>query len=71
MVAAAIVHALRKPSARGRHRVDVRPRSGEQVLVSFTVNGGGAPARIRDVVLDGPARQVFEGVVEWPLRRTS
>lgn len=76
VAAAAVMHALEHtPAGRGQavlanghtqtHRVDVKTRSGDVLTVSFDVAHDGARAQVRNVVLEGPASRVFDGVVGW------
>jgi diaminopimelate epimerase len=69
MAAAAIAAAWRRSTGRrGRAwRVEVRPRSGDRLIVTFTVSPARPRARVQDVVLEGPARRLFAGTVSWPL----
>jgi diaminopimelate epimerase len=71
VAAAAVVHALSQAQARnghGRRRVDVETRSRDVLRVSFVVRGAGR--RVEDLVLEGPADRVCDGVFRWPMRRT-
>lgn len=65
VAAAAIVHVLTASNghATGSRRVDVETRSGDRLTVSFTVTPKGDTLRMSDVVLEGPARRVFDGAV--------
>ena len=72
VTASAIIHALSASNGRATatsHRVEVKTRSGDRLTVSFTVASKGDTLRMSDVVLEGPARRVFDGAVEWPLER--
>ena len=72
MAAAAILHAVtRRPVREGRIHIEVRPRSGDVIIVSLTVSRRGAALRVGDVVMEGAATRVFDGTVTWPLRRTN
>jgi len=72
--AAAVMHAVRQglPAGNGSthaRRIGVRVRSGDTLYVSMRVRRAAAGLHVTDVVLEGPARRVFEGAVMWPLRR--
>lgn len=69
IAASAILAALRRGGSRGRQawRLEVRPRSGDRLFVSLTVRLVAGQARVSDVVLEGPARCVYEGTISWPL----
>jgi diaminopimelate epimerase len=49
-----------------RHRVAVETRSGEAMAVSFTVVKAGRGVAVTDLVLEGRARRICEGTVQWP-----
>ena len=72
VAASAIVYAL-SPAGRShrnghsRCHVEVQTRSGDLLRVSFAAQGRGMP-RIRNLVLEGPADHVCDGVFPWPLR---
>ena len=67
MTAAAIVHGVQRArGSKGRVRVQVEPKSGDRLSVSFAVSGRNGHQRVTDVVLTGPARRVFDGAVTWP-----
>jgi diaminopimelate epimerase len=77
IVASAIVYALtRTPTSTGCRtgartqawRLDVQPRSGEVLTVSFAVTAHGCTPQVRDVMLEGAARRICEGTVDWPMR---
>lgn len=70
VTAAAIVHVLtRCASTRqlaGPHQqIDVMPKSGERLHVSFAIRHDGAAPRVEQVVLEGPVRRICEGVFHW------
>ncbi len=69
VTASAIVFALQQREPRSSYRLEVIPRSGDRLAVSFEAarNGGGG-WRVRHVVLAGPARRVCDGSVRWPLK---
>ena len=84
MVASAILYALgrygappgpttrrgRRPAAgRRTWTIEVIPRSGDRLTVSFAAERAGRGLRVREVVLEGEAVRVFDGAVGWPLRR--
>ncbi|MBI4342319.1 MAG: diaminopimelate epimerase, partial [Candidatus Omnitrophica bacterium] len=70
IAASAIIHGLsRTNGSNGRIRVEVEPRSGDRLSVSFAVRHRRGEQRVTDVVLTGPAQRVFDGAVEWPTRR--
>ena len=67
VTAAAIIYALSRgqiPRQGAVHRIDVIPRSGEPLAVSFRVRRDPA-MRIEEVRLDGPVRWICEGVFRW------
>jgi diaminopimelate epimerase len=68
VAASAIIHALRQADRMNgrtrRHRVEVQTRSGDLLAVSFQAAPGRTGPRVTDVVLEGPARRVFEGTFE-------
>lgn len=70
--ASAIIHTLSRAGYNGRpsrHRMEIQARSGDRLAVSFRVAPGSAGPRVTDVVLEGRARRVFDGAVEWPKER--
>ena len=73
VVASAIMFVLSHPAASNgassRRTIDVEARSGDRLRVSFTLASHGRRARVTDVVLEGAAARVFDGRVEWPVRR--
>ncbi len=80
VVASAIIYALTTLSRTShgqvsrnghvkRFSIDVETRSQDRLTVSFAVLAGGRHPQVTDVVLEGDARVVFEGSVEWPKRR--
>ena len=74
VAASAVVYALGNGLGGAnmrRHRIEVATRGGDRMRVSFTVLPGDRPRRVTDVVLEGPARQVCEGRVVWPLEGSS
>jgi hypothetical protein len=52
-----------------RRRIEVEARSRDVLTVSLTVVPDGRARRVTNVVLEGAARRVFDGTVDWPLRR--
>jgi diaminopimelate epimerase len=52
-----------------RHRVIVQTRSGERMGVSFTVVPARRGLAVTDLVLEGRARRICEGIVNWLPRR--
>ena len=68
--AAAVIHALntRGAGASNGHpelyRIDVQTRSGETLTVSFDLIKDRSNVRAVNVILEGPARRVFEGTME-------
>jgi diaminopimelate epimerase len=81
MAASAIIHALARNADSGvparvrsgrsaqRWSIELEPRSGDPVRVSFTVDMREGAQHVRDVSLEGAARIVFTGVMSWPPRR--
>ncbi len=76
VAASAVVYGARRQLAAGsgapasaQHRYDVQVRSGEVMAVSFRAVRTGRTLRVTDVVLEGTARRVFDGTVDWLLRR--
>ena len=69
IVASAIIASLRRSSTPGRRRVEVRPRSGDRLAVSFAVARSRRRIQVRDVVLEGAATRVFDGTIQWQGRR--
>ena len=70
VTASAVAHGLGRlrPGGRSRCRIAVGTRSGDVLHVSFEAARNGREARVREVVLEGPARRVFDGVLPWPSR---
>jgi diaminopimelate epimerase len=77
VAASAVIYAVGTCAAakgRGSHagpisrrcRVGVHTRSGEVMTVSFNLLLNGRQRRVTDLVLEGPARRIFEGTVMWP-----
>ena len=73
ITASAIVSALSRTQGSRRiggnrtaYHVDVEARSGDSLTVSFDATRNGAGWRVRRVVLEGPARRICEGTVQWP-----
>lgn len=64
MVASAAAHALVRGRS-GPWTLAIRPASGDTLTVSFRIEAGA----VRDVVLAGPAKRVFDGAADWPARR--
>lgn len=56
-------------SAPRKYRVEVVTRSGDLLSVSCLVDGFGSQRHINNVVLEGPARRVFDGNILWPMTR--
>lgn len=70
IAAAAVVHGLKIGNGRShRRRLEVRPRSGDVLTVSFAVSHRGSIPHITDLVLEGAAARVFDGMMKWPMRR--
>lgn len=74
VTASALLSALEHRSRQERNgsarpcRVDVETRSGDILTVSFRIRSTGQRPYVTDVVLQGTARMVFEGRVQWPQR---
>ena len=71
VTASAVVHAL-SGAVNGRarrRRIEVEARNRDVLTVSLTVVPDGRARRVTNVVLEGAARRVFDGTVDWPLRR--
>lgn len=79
VAAAAILCALRaqpdqrngrrdRGSKASRHIIDVETRSGDALRVSFAIEGQGAQRRATQVMLEGTASRIFDGMVYWPNR---
>jgi diaminopimelate epimerase len=79
IAASAILHALSadathlRPEIAGSgqpcsHRIRVQARSGDVLTVSFTVEMTKWGVHVTDVVLEGTARRVFNGILDWPSR---
>ena len=68
VAASAVAYVLNNGSGsrRQRHRVNVETRSGETMTVSFTVVGSGRDVAVTDLILEGRARRICEGTVQWP-----
>lgn len=66
VAAAAIIHALTTPARQRTRRVRVRTRSRDELTVTLTLAGRDGRRAVADVILDGPARRVFDGTVELP-----
>lgn len=80
VTASAVVHALSADLPSGtlrgagngrarRCRIDVEARNRDVLTVSLTVVPAGRARRVTDVVLEGAARRVFDGTVDWPFGR--
>lgn len=78
IAASAIIYALhrglwRAGASRNGHgagcRIEVRPRSGDLLTVTFSVGRGPGGPRITELVVEGAARSVFAGTVNWPQER--
>ena len=74
IAASAIVYAMsRRPdrgaNGSGRQTLKVEPRSGDTLTVSFAARRRGRRVDVADVVMEGEATRVFNGTVDWPLRR--
>jgi len=76
VAAAAVLFALRdQPDERGgrrdrgsrasRQTIDVQTRSGDVLNVSFIIEGQGRQRRATQVVLEGTASRIFDGVAYW------
>ena len=61
--------AGREGDRRQSYRLEVQTRGGELLRVSFAVARAAGELRVTDLVLEGPAVHVFDGIVSWPLRR--
>ncbi len=79
VTAAALLHVLNRAPHRGsshahvngqaqHYRVEVTTRSQDVLSVSFRVTWNGSTPRMTDVVLEGPARRVFDGTISWPMK---
>lgn len=71
VTAAAVIHALgaRRSRRIGRARaVSVQTRSGAWLRVSVGPAREGRGGGTAEVVLEGPARTLFEGRIRWPLK---
>ena len=67
VAASAVAYVLRTARPRRqRHRVAVETRSGDRMAVSFTVIPAGRRVAVTDLVLEGRARRICEGTVQWP-----
>jgi diaminopimelate epimerase len=68
VAASAVAYVLANGSRdrRKRHRVTVEARSKDLMTVSFTVAGSGRGVAVTDLVLEGHARRICEGTVQWP-----
>jgi len=75
IAASAVIYALHRRlwRAGGRSnghtagcRLEVLPRSGDLLVVTFTVTAAHGSPRIADLVLEGAASTSFEGEVGWP-----
>ena len=67
VVAAAIIHGLREALSTAAHRIQVQTKSRERMVVTFRVRQAAGRIAVRDVVLHGPARKIYDGSVAWPL----
>jgi len=68
-VAASAVAYVLGNGARGRrekHRVNVKTRSGATMTVSFSVVRSGRDVTVTNLILEGRARRICEGLVPWP-----
>ena len=70
VTASAVIHGLSqvRGSEPRRCRISVQTRSGDVLEVSFEAAPNGRQVHVTDVMLEGPARRVFEGEVPWPLK---
>ncbi|MBI4340664.1 MAG: diaminopimelate epimerase [Candidatus Omnitrophica bacterium] len=70
VAASAILHAVRtSPQAAGRRvsrRIEVTVRSGDRLRVSMELHATGREIRVANVMLEGPAERVFDGMAPWP-----
>ena len=66
--AAALVYGLNGVAnvKRRRCELEVQPRSGDLLTVSFAVSHRGGTPHVTDVIVEGAAALVFDGEVEWP-----
>ena len=51
---------------RQKHRIDVETRGGDRMAVSFTLMPSGRGVAVTDLILEGRARRICEGTVQWP-----
>ncbi len=73
VAASAVIHAVTHHSAGrnggGRRRtIEVEAWSGDMLNVSFAIEPARQGVRVMDVVLEGAAQRIFDGVINWPLR---
>jgi len=73
--AAAVIHAARQATTNGtsasRRQVAVQVQSGETLRVSMSLRPSAGRVQVTDVILEGPARRVFDGIIELSrVRRT-
>ena len=70
VVASAILHAVRSydliAPRKVTRRIGVSVRSGDTLRVSMDLSSNGRAISVSHVVLEGPAKRVFDGVAEWP-----
>lgn len=70
VAAAAILHAVGSFDANAHkkitRKIKVSVRSGDCLRVSLDLNSSGNKIIVSNVVLEGPARRVFDGVAQWP-----
>ena len=74
VAASAILHAVQGYDANAQRkatrRIAVSVRSGDSLRVSMDLNAHGHGISVTHVILEGPAKRVFDGVAEWPTRRS-
>jgi diaminopimelate epimerase len=75
VTAAAVLHAVRQgvPSSNGAshaRRIAVQVRSGDTLYVSMRLRKSAGGVQVSDVVLEGPARRVFDGTALWPQKES-
>jgi len=70
VAASAVIHALNtRRNGGAQRRIQVETKSGDILTVSFAINGSRKP-RVIDLILEGPAARVFEGMVQWTQHRS-
>ncbi len=75
VAASAVWHAVRTsrpaPGQHVRRRIEASVRSGDRLHVSMDLERIGRGVRVTNVMLEGPAQRVFDGVAEWPSGRSA